>query len=467
MEFRSSQLEPEERGERGGDDPRIWEGQLLGSFLQWADNPDGLGQALTAGLAEEHFGYASHRPIFRAIVDLWSAGQPVDAREVARIADLSLRWGLKGVSLYLAGMLLEARFDCSRLILTVIEEGTRRMLREELQHSEQRCKSPDAPIAEILAEHESAVGRLASSLHGGEALPIGDCLRDALLTIEARGEAGGLRGCRTGFDDLDALTSGFQPGELIIMAARPSVGKTAVSLCFARNAAQKSGPVLFASLEQNRQEVTERFLSAVARVTGTALRSGSLSREQWDRLISARNRIANWPLWVDDRPGQSVLRIAATARRVKARGGLALVVVDYLQLISPENRREPRQEQVAGISRRLKLTARELGVPVLCLAQLNRQSENRLDKTPKLSDLRESGAIEQDADTVILLHRPDEPAEGEKPAPQKPDAIDMGSRLDLIIAKHRNGPTGEVNLLFKKSLMHFEPYSKENGVFPD
>ncbi len=214
------------------------------------------------------------------------------------------------------------------------------------------------------------------------------------------GAAMAFSGLSTGFTDLNELTAGLQPSELVIIAARPSVGKTSFSLALARNVAvDEREPVFFVSLEQSSMELAERLLCSQARVDSHRLRKGNLSADDMEKLIEAGGILRNAKLFIDDTPGQGMLRIAANARRLKAKQKIKLVVIDYLQLIEPENRRDPRQEQVAQISRRLKFLARELEIPVAALAQVNRSSEDRQDHRPRLSDLRESGSIEQDADT--------------------------------------------------------------------
>jgi len=250
------------------------------------------------------------------------------------------------------------------------------------------------------------------------------------------------------------LTAGFQNSELIILAARPSVGKTAMALNIVRHViVEEQLPVLFVSLEQTRIELAERLLAAQARVDSHKLRKGHLSGDDIGKLHSAGDVLRNANLFIDDSPAQGMLRIAANARRLKIRSGIRLVVIDYLQLIDPENRRDPRQEQVAQISRRLKHLARELEIPVVALAQVNRTSEDRQDHRPRLADLRESGSIEQDADTCLMLHRPG-----------RFDGSLEDNIIEVIVAKQRNGPTGEVTLAYLKQYMRFENYAGD-GAF--
>jgi replicative DNA helicase len=260
-----------------------------------------------------------------------------------------------------------------------------------------------------------------------------------------------LAGVPSGYIDLDNLMVGFQSSELTIIAARPSVGKTSFALNLVRNiAVDRSLPVFFVSLEMSRLELAERLLCCQSQVDSHKVRKAQLDSEDFNKLVEAGEVLSRAKIFLDDAPGQSMLRIAANARRLKTRHQIKLVVIDYLQLIEPDNKRESRQEQVASISRRLKVLAKELRMPVIALAQLNRGTEDRQDHRPRLSDLRESGSIEQDADTVMMLHRPDyyEPGQHE-------------GVIEVILAKQRNGPTGDVTLTFIKQHMRFANFAVE------
>ena len=284
----------------------------------------------------------------------------------------------------------------------------------------------------------------------GQTFTLAQALTEAYDRIDTRqqNDQTSISGLPTGFIDLDEKTAGLQNSELIIMAARPSHGKTALAMNVARHVAvEDNQPVFVVSLEQSRIELAERLLCCQARVDSHKLRKGHLSSEDMQKLIEAGGILRNALLFIDDTPGQGMLRIAANARRLKLREKIKLVVIDYLQLIEPDNRRDSRQEQVAHISRRLKFLARELQIPVMALAQVNRSSEDRTDHKPRLADLRESGSIEQDADTVMLLHRP------EMYEPGQHEGI-----LEINIAKQRNGPTGEITLTFLKQFMRFENF---------
>jgi replicative DNA helicase len=250
----------------------------------------------------------------------------------------------------------------------------------------------------------------------------------------------------TGFADLDQLTNGLHGGQLIVLAGRPAMGKSTLGLDFCRAASIKHRltSVIF-SLEMSRNEITMRLLSAEARVALHHMRSGPMSDDDWTRLARTMSTVSEAPLYIDDSPNMSMMEIRAKCRRLKQRGDLRLVVIDYLQLMSSGKRVESRQQEVAEFSRSLKLLAKELDVPVVALSQLNRGPEQRTDKRPQLSDLRESGAIEQDADMVILLHR-DDAYERESP---------RAGEADLILAKHRNGPTSNVVVAFQGHYSRF------------
>jgi replicative DNA helicase len=286
----------------------------------------------------------------------------------------------------------------------------------------------------------------------GQTITLEQALAEAYDRIDQRHtgtEALTISGLPTGYVDLDEITAGLQNSELVIIAARPSVGKTSFALNLIRNIVIRDpAAVFFVSLEQSRIELAERLLCCQARVDSHKLRKGHLSAEDMQKLIDAGGVLRNTKLFIDDSPGQGMLRIAANARRLKLRHDIRLVCIDYLQLIEPDNRRDPRQEQVAQISRRLKFLARELKIPVIALAQVNRSSEDRQDHRPRLADLRESGSIEQDADTVLLLHRPD------RYEPGQHEGI-----VEIIIGKQRNGPTGEITLTYLKEFMRYEDFA--------
>ncbi|NEE34134.1 replicative DNA helicase, partial [Streptomyces sp. SID7982] len=276
-----------------------------------------------------------------------------------------------------------------------------------------------------------------------------DIMEGALDEIEAIGSRSGeMTGVPTGFTDLDALTNGMHPGQMIVIAARPAMGKSTLALDFARAASIKNNlPSVIFSLEMGRNEIAMRLLSAEARVALHHMRSGTMTDEDWTRLARRMPEVSAAPLYIDDSPNLSMMEIRAKCRRLKQRNDIKLVIIDYLQLMQAggSKRSESRQQEVSDMSRNLKLLAKELEVPVIALSQLNRGPEQRTDKKPMVSDLRESGSIEQDADMVILLHREDA---YEKESPRAGEA-------DIIVGKHRNGPTATITVAFQGHYSRF------------
>jgi replicative DNA helicase len=306
--------------------------------------------------------------------------------------------------------------------------------------------------AHLLGQAEQKVFAILDNRSDNSVQSIRDVVLNAMERLDARmagTHAAG--GCEFGFNDLDSKTAGLHPGELVILAARPSMGKTAFAMNVAENVATKQDiPVLFVSLEMSSLELADRMLCSVARVNGHRLRNGTVSQDDRMKLVDTAETLSRVPLFVDDSPSRTVTEIAAAARRIKRRhGSLGLIVIDYLQLIEPDNPKDPRQEQVAKIARRLKGMAREMKVPVMCLAQLNRQTEVGKDNIPRLSHLRESGAIEQDADVVLFVHRESYYRRGE-------GHEELETQAQIIIAKQRNGPVGEVQLEWLRDFTRFQ-----------
>jgi len=314
---------------------------------------------------------------------------------------------------------------------------------------------------ELVGQAEQKIFGIHDMRSGGVVTGIHDVLMETFELIDRRVEHGGATGIPTGLHDLDNLTGGLHDSEFVILAARPSMGKTALALNITENVVIDANvPTLFVSLEMARNELAQRLLASQGRIDGTKFRSGMMSREDREKLVEASAMLSKAPLFIDDSPTRSMSEIAAEARRIKRKHGLGLLVIDYLQLVHPENPRDPRQEQVAKIARRLKGLARELSIPVLCLAQLNRQVEAGTGKEshrPRLSHLRESGAIEQDADVVMFIHR-------EEYYHTKEDAQRDGitGQGDLFIAKQRNGPTGDVKLAWLHRFTRFENLAHES-----
>lgn len=317
---------------------------------------------------------------------------------------------------------------------------------------------PMEDSAQLLNAAEQRVFAIRESRHGSKLIPLSHSLEEAINRLDARLEGKHLEGTvDCGFKGLDALLGGFHASELIIIAARPSMGKTAFALNIAENVILRSQrPVLFVSLEMAAIELTERLLCSVSKINSHRLRNGSISHDDRRKLVRVAGQISQAPLFIDDSHSQTISEIAAAARRIKRQqNDLALIVVDYLQLIEPDNSSDPRQEQVARIARRMKGLAKELKVPVVCLAQLNRQAEDTRDHRPRLSHLRESGAIEQDADVVMFVHRKDYYKSADE------NEEDQAGKAQIIVAKQRNGPVGDVDLSWLRDFTRFEDLAPE------
>jgi len=310
--------------------------------------------------------------------------------------------------------------------------------------------SVDEP-RQLLSRAEEKIFAILERRSSAEAQPIQSVLENVLQRMDARMQNDhAIGGVETGFTDLDTLCGGLHNSELIILAARPSMGKTAFAMNIAEHVSiDLRQPVLFVSLEMAAMELADRLLCSSAQVNGHRLRNGTISQEDRRRLVQKSSEISAAPLYIDDSPGRTLTEIAAVARRLKRRQGLALVVIDYLQLIEPDNPRDPRQEQVARIARRLKGMSRELDIPVMCLAQLNRQAEVSRDNRPRLHHLRESGAIEQDADVVMFVHREEYYQTNDE------DRERVKGAAEIIISKQRNGPIGDVKLLWQHDYTRF------------
>ncbi|MCS6850454.1 MAG: replicative DNA helicase [Gemmataceae bacterium] len=425
------------------------ERSVLGSMLR--DNAV-IGDVLQIVRAENFYADA-HQKIFQAIVTLYDRGQPVDLVLLADLLNEQKLLDDVGGYAYLAELWDAAptaanaehyaRIVRDRALVRHLIHASTEILRDAYEQSQ--------PADELLEQAERRILDIAQMGIVGQTTTLQEAISEAYLRLDQRVTKGHVtvNSVPTGFIDLDEKTAGLHNSSLVIVAARPSAGKTAFALNIARHViVEEQMPAFFVSLEQSRDELADRLLCAQARVDSHKLRKGHLSAEDMERLIEAGGVLRKAKLFIDDTPCQGMLRIAANARRLKLRHGIRIIFIDYLQLIEPDNRRDSRHEQVAQISRRLKFLARELDIPVVALAQVNRAAEERQDHKPRLADLRESGSLEQDADTVLILHRPEmyEPGQNE-------------GVVEVNIAKQRNGPTGEVNLTFLKQFMRFENFA--------
>ncbi len=393
----------------------------------------------------------SHGTIHRACLALWGKGEPVDAitlaNELEERGELEQIGGAARVAELAA--LVSATANVEHYARIVKEAATLRGLIQAGQEIVRLGRERIGETAELVDRAEQIVFDLAQQRVTGDFDPIGPLLTESFERITKLYEAGSdVTGIPSGFRDLDRLTSGFQPGNLVILAARPSMGKSALALCMAANlGVRESTPVALFTLEMSKSEVTQRLMCSEAKVESQRVRSGKLTQEDWPRLTAACDKLMKAPIYVDDTGSITMMELRSKARRLKSREPkLGLIVVDYLQLMTAGGTVENRVQEVSQISRHLKVLARDLDVPILALSQLSRAVEQRHDKRPILSDLRESGSIEQDADLVFFVYR-DEYYNGEE--------SDQQGLAEVILAKHRNGPTDAIKLSFLKRYAKF------------
>lgn len=435
------------RGFQGKLPPQNLEAEMgvLGSILLMHEAIDEVGDVLRA----EHFYADRHQKIFAAVMGLYENGiRGIDAVTLAEELDRRKQLDEIGGVEYLA-KILEAVPNAAHAkyyAKIVRDRWIQRSLAYACTEILEECYTGSNDTEDVLHSAEQRVFGILEQQEKVEKLQLRDILIDTYDRIRARLELeGSISGLSSGFTDLDAQLNGFQGSELIILAARPSMGKTALVCNIAESvvADSKQGCLVF-SLEMSKLELAERLLCIRAKVNGHRLRAGTLDEIEHEALMKAASELSEMPMFIDDQPGRSMPQIGAVARRIKRRFGLSIIIIDYLQLIEPEDKLAPREQQVALITRRLKYLSKELNVPVIALAQLNRGVELREDKRPRLADLRESGSIEQDADVVMFLHRP---------AAYDPE--DRPGEADIIIAKNRHGPIGTVSLSWLSDSMRF------------
>lgn len=390
-----------------------------------------------------------HEVVFEAILTLYSHGEPTDViavtDELTKAGNLVRAGGAD--YLHTLTAIVPTAANAGYYASLVAEKAVLRRLVEAGTRIVQMGYASEGEVTDLVNNAQAEIYNVAGGVASEDYVPLTEAVTEAIDEIEAaRGRDGSMTGVPTGFHDLDALTNGLHAGQLILIAARPALGKSTVALDFARSAAIKHNlPTVFFSLEMGRSEIAMRLLSAEASVPLHAMRKGTLEARDWTTIASTRGRINDAPLYIDDSPNLTLVEIRAKCRRIKQTTGLKLVVIDYLQLMTSGKRVESRQQEVSEFSRALKLMAKELKVPVIALSQLNRGPEQRADKKPALSDLRESGSLEQDADMVILLHRE---SAYEKENPRAGEA-------DFIVAKHRNGPTDTITVGFHGHFSRF------------
>jgi replicative DNA helicase len=423
---------------------------VLGSMMLKPDVCDEIAPLLR----EIDFYDPAHQRLFSHMMEMHTSGKRIDVTLLVDRLKKSGDYELVGGPAYLArvSQAVPNAAHAKYYANIVHEKSTYRSLIDASTDILQNAYGQSVEAKELLSSAETAIFSLMDKRTFHNVSSIRDVLLEAMERIDARLKGEQITsGVETGFSDLDELTGGLHNSELIILAARPSMGKTALAMNIASNVAlDQDCAVLFVSLEMSSLELADRMLCSVGRIDGHKLRNGRLPSDQRRRLVEVASRISQAPLYVDDSPSRTVTEIAAAARRIGRREEkLGLIVIDYLQLIEPDNPSDPRQEQVAKIARRLKGMARELKVPVLCLAQVNRQAEDAREHRPRLSHLRESGAIEQDADVVMFVHREEYYQRGE-------DREQHAGQAEVIIAKQRNGPVGDVELVWRKEYTRFE-----------
>ena len=425
------------------------EQSVLGGMLLSKDAIADVVEVLRAG----DFYRPAHQIVYDTILDLYGRGEPADPVTVSAELTRSGQLMRVGGSPYLHTLIssVPTAANAGFYAEIVSERATLRRLVEAgtriVQLGYGAASGQGGDVDEVVDRAQAEIYDVTERRTSEDYVRLEQLLQGTMDEIDAISSRGGQSvGVPTGFSELDQITNGLHAGQMVIVAARPAIGKSTLALDFARACSIKNGltSAIF-SLEMSKSEITMRLLSAEAKVPLGHMRSGNMSDDDWARLARRMGEVADAPLYIDDSPNLTMMEIRAKARRMKQRHDLRLVIIDYLQLMTSGKRVENRQVEVSEFSRSLKLLAKELEVPVVALSQLNRGPEQRTDKKPMLSDLRESGSLEQDADMVVLLHREDA---YERESPRAGEA-------DLILAKHRNGPTGVVTVAFQGHYSRF------------
>lgn len=408
-------------------------------------------------LSPDDFYHSAHQIIFTAITELFTMSQPIDLVTLSNRLREKDKLEKIGGATYLATLVntVPMAVNAKYYAKIIHDKACLRRLIEKANLIVQRCFEDRGNVDEIIDFAEGAVFEISENKIKPSFYPLSKIIDKTIDAIEDRqGKKSLITGVKTGFNKLDQLTSGFQKSDLIILAARPSMGKTALALNLARNAAIDANvPTAVFSLEMSKEQLAMRMLCAEARVDSSRLRSGFFTDEDWNHLTDAATLLSGAPIFIDDSADISALEIRAKTRRLKMDNDIGLVIIDYIQLMKTRQSSERRDLEISEMSRSLKNLAKELEVPILALSQLNRKLEERSDKRPQLADLRESGALEQDADVVAFIYR-DEVYNKEETNPNKGTA-------ELILAKQRNGPTGKVFLSFLNQYTRFENPASE------
>jgi len=438
---------------------------VLGTILLEAGNA----MLITVEILEsEDFYLEQHRLIYRAMLDLFDRQQPCDIITVANQLEASGRLEEAGGPGYLATLadVVPVSANLASYARIVRDKSTLRKLITTANEICDRCYNAPEDIGELLDHTEKAVFEVSQEKGSKASRDMAEVIGEAFRKIEKMAQdPGAITGVPTGFRDLDTKTAGLQPSDLIIIAARPSMGKTAFAINIALNAAMMSSvPVGIFSLEMADHQLGMRMLSSVARVDSQFIRTGNLKESDFQKIIRAWSILKEAPIYIDDTSGLSIRELRAKARRMKMSHDIGLLIVDYLQLMqgSSRGREKSREQEISEISRGLKATAKDLDIPVIALSQLNRDVGKRPDKRPRMSDLRESGALEQDADVILFIHREDY---------EKGDNHPKSGQAEIIIGKQRNGPTGTVHLAYLGKTTTFEnlapsEYEEMQGNMP-
>jgi replicative DNA helicase len=418
-------------------------------------NNDALNQVVDI-LSGEDFYREAHALIYEGMLTLYNRDDPVDVITLSQVLKEKGALDKIGGTEYLAS-LAEATATSAGIIYhaeIVKDLSTRRNLIRQCSHISEVCFQPGNDTEDILDSAEQYIFEIAERKIDQNFLQLDEVVKNSFKKIETT-TGSNITGISTGFTDFDNLTSGLQPSDFIIIAGRPSMGKTALALNIALNAAlvDKVGVAIF-SLEMSSLQLGIRLLGCDAMIDAWKLRKGALQDDDYLRLTDSANRLSELPIYIDDSSGLSSLEIKAKARRLKKKHNISLVIIDYLQLMQSKKAVESRQLEISEISRSLKALAKDLDIPVLAVSQLNRKVEDRPNKRPMLADLRESGAIEQDADLILFIYREELYNRTEE----------NRGKAELHVAKHRNGPTGLVNLTFREKYTKFQNYYKDDLV---
>lgn len=411
-------------------------------------------------LRPDDFYRETHRQIFMAMIELFEKNEPPDIITITELLRRKNKLDESGGVSYLVDLSekMPTAANIEYYAKIVRQKAILRSLIHSATEIAAKAASAKEEVEDILDFSEKTIFSIAENQIKPSFHPLKAILKTTFKDIERLYEKKQLvTGVPSGFFDLDAMTSGFQPADLIIVAGRPSMGKTAFCLNIAQHAAAEAKvPTAIFSLEMSKEQLALRMLCSEARVDNHRLRSGFIAENEWAKLAMAAGKLAETNIFIDDTPGNTVFEMRAKARRLKAEYGLGLIIVDYLQLMSgSRNRTESREQEISEISRSLKALAKELNLPVIALSQLNRRVEDRVDKRPHMADLRESGAIEQDADVILFIYREEV---------YHPDSDDAKGKAEVIIGKQRNGPIGDVKLAFRSEYTRFENYSAREPV---